>query len=868
MKKSLLFILGFIFTFMFYLSSEVCADTLTYDGINITFGDEDKFNFYYVDNYNFELKDKSFYYDGIKYTFNDDYSYVNSDIKVTNRKFELNGEVLSLDLVNNLILGEKLHYHYAFPVFVTVDELTKTYDFSQQICYKYNEIEACNIDENDVVSITQNQTSIFYYSFLPFYNKDIVFDYIEYRFTLSDGESVINLDPIRYEKEEIIYHESFSIDGYNNVTVNGEKSFISPITSYLENEKINVFVSFIPSFRYGSDVTRYYDATFYSCVGNNYQDCSKISFDGEETIKIPHNAAYYYNMAIPNLTYNKQTMEANYDSFMIKGSYVCVENCDDPISQVDLTFSNEQIYYFSFMTPEFKGEINGKKGTCYIGYFAYTCYGANNTITNKIEFKDDNGIEEVYYYFSESRINKDSEIVNKINNGENIVLNPTNDGYHYLYYKVIDGSGAITTNINNPYIYLFDREGPINPTTNFDSYNSQQVYNSVSLTISYNDTYMGDASKIYYIIANENDSVSIEDVVNGNEYYSGFDIKDNINGDGKYKVCFVGEDYLGNYSPVVTCTQVYTMDITGLRKDEVTITYDNTSYQNSIDIYIDILGVENNTSFACALVYESTIISNSSQLSTTCLNKSNNSLTSIGEGKYHLWIYASDYVGNYSLIKFDDVYLLDNLAPRVSYSIIGNNEVYSNNVRLDVTIEDINQLNSDSLSYEFYLNTYDEASFISFDLDNGISYPFNYYGIYKVAIKACDNTENCKITTFDDSFMIDTSIISIELLGEEVVTILKWSKYKEAGVKASKGNGGKSPVEVEYKIEGEVDYNNVGTYYLTYTSGEGINKVSVTRTVIVKDNSFYIIGLVSFVVIGESIILLRLFVKKRKNDSI
>ena len=98
--------------------------------------------------------------------------------------------------------------------------------------------------------------------------------------------------------------------------------------------------------------------------------------------------------------------------------------------------------------------------------------------------------------------------------------------------------------------------------------------------------------------------------------------------------------------------------------------------------------------------------------------------------------------------------------------------------------------------------------------------------------------------------------------------MLKWSKYDELGAVALKGNNGKSPVNVAYTTDGSVDVNTVGVYYITYTSGEGINQVSVTRKIVIEDNRVYLISLCVFILVGETIILLRLFVKKRKNDSI
>ena len=158
--------------------------------------------------------------------------------------------------------------------------------------------------------------------------------------------------------------------------------------------------------------------------------------------------------------------------------------------------------------------------------------------------------------------------------------------------------------------------------------------------------------------------------------------------------------------------------------------------------------------------------------------------------------------------------------------------------------------------------------FIKFNLDEGITYPFDYYGSYKLAIKVCDKIDNCNLIIANNDFLIDTSKIKLSLVGEEEIVILRWGKYKELGAIANKGNGGKTPTNVDYTIIGEVNTSKSGEYYLTYVSGEGMNKIEVTRKVIVKDTVPYLLVLISLIVVGESIILLRLFIKKRKNDSI
>ena len=48
--------------------------------------------------------------------------------------------------------------------------------------------------------------------------------------------------------------------------------------------------------------------------------------------------------------------------------------------------------------------------------------------------------------------------------------------------------------------------------------------------------------------------------------------------------------------------------------------------------------------------------------------------------QYKLWIYGKDNAGNYALIKLDNDFYIDSLAPRMEKTIEGNPNVYSNNV--------------------------------------------------------------------------------------------------------------------------------------------------------------------------------------------
>ena len=419
---------------------------------------------------------------------------------------------------------------------------------------------------------------------------------------------------------------------------------------------------------------------------------------------------------------------------------------------------------------------------------------------------------------------------------------------------------------------MFDCVGPNikEGSDNFDSYNETDVYSDVEIKVtSYEDNIFTNASEVLFKVISDNEyPLSKEEIIEtGTKYLNGVKIKDYINSDGKYMVCFIGKDYLENYGEV-ECSKTYNLDITKLTKEEVSVTSSNNTYVQNLAINISIDAVNQGVSFKCGLFKKNEVITTNTSLYFNCLNKQENIISFSGEGEYSLWIYASDYVGNYSLIKFDEVYLLDNFAPSVSYNIVGNNNAYSNNVKLNVIANDINGINNDTLSYSFYLNTYNGSEFYTFTLEEGISYPYDYYGTYKVAIKACDNLNNCNTNVYSDDFLIDTGEIKIELNGEKEVKLLKWGKYKEEGVSASKGNNSRVPVSVSYVVSGEVDTNKVGVYYITYSSGEGMNKVSVTRKVIVEDNTSYILIFISLLFASEAIILLRLFVKKRKNDSI
>ena len=134
-----------------------------------------------------------------------------------------------------------------------------------------------------------------------------------------------------------------------------------------------------------------------------------------------------------------------------------------------------------------------------------------------------------------------------------------------------------------------------------------------------------------------------------------------------------------------------------------------------------------------------------------------------------------------------------------------------------------------------------------------------------MAIKVCDSLNNCSVKTSDETFYIDTGIVTLALNGDKQITILRFSRYKELGAIATKGNAGRVSERLDYVIEGEVDNSKAGTYYLTYSAGEGQNKVSITREVIVKESKEYLVWFFVLFVGGGIILSLRLiFVKSKK----
>ena len=149
---------------MFGFTNEVNAKSQTQNNITINFDDDNILNMAYRNINSFKiLEDKSFYFNGVKHTFNNNYTLVDNEIMVDNNSFVLEGDTLIIDLENNKVKSSKVYETYGFRVSASLRN-TKEYTFTQQLCYKYNEIEACNSDKDDQAMVKEDNENYAFYS--------------------------------------------------------------------------------------------------------------------------------------------------------------------------------------------------------------------------------------------------------------------------------------------------------------------------------------------------------------------------------------------------------------------------------------------------------------------------------------------------------------------------------------------------------------------------------------------------------------------------------------------------------------------------------------------------------------------------------
>ena len=155
---------------------------------------------------------------------------------------------------------------------------------------------------------------------------------------------------------------------------------------------------------------------------------------------------------------------------------------------------------------------------------------------------------------------------------------------------------------------------------------------------------------------------------------------------------------------------------------------------------------------------------------------------------------------------------------------------------------------------------------MSFANGETIGYPVNTYGEYKLYVSAEDTLGNKTFTSLNKIFKIDTAVIRISLVGEEVVKLIRGQTYQDEGAVAFKGDVSSGGRTSEVTVHGEVDYNKKGTYTLTYSSGEGDLLVTVTRKIIIEDDTPYLVISISLFVICTLLFSLRYFVFNERRD--
>ena len=456
-----------------------------------------------------------------------------------------------------------------------------------------------------------------------------------------------------------------------------------------------------------------------------------------------------------------------------------------------------------------------------------------------------------------------SETAYSFANGESFSIGEGLNGGYCMYYVVYDKNGNYYK--SDYYIYYFDNSGPVMSYENI--YDNSKYYNSVNVNPEFNDNY-SELKNVYYLwskqVINEEDYLIVK---NNGKAYGGNVSSSELNEDGTYYLYFLAYDSLGNYK--FFDLGVFNIDTTSLGLSDVIVeTYDfNENYSNTGKVKVSVSEMEDNEEFKCGFFKYDNVSLN--ELVNTCYNNQLINLSTGLDGIYDLFVYVHDRANNYSLLNVSHDLKIDTTGPVVSSEILYNDDNYHLVNEITLTISDTSGVNEESLKYGWFLAN--KSNVIGSDLTNSfisgekLGYPSSYYGEYKLYIRALDNLGNEMFISLDKVFKIDTDVIRISLIGDEKITLLRGEEYKELGAKAYKGeviSGGRVS---EINVEGNVDTSKAGTYYITYSSGEGDLKVSVTRTIVVKNDLNYIIVFVSLFTFGVVITCVRLFIR-RKND--
>ena len=755
-----------------------------------------------------------------------------------------------------------------------LEETGKSYRWEHKFCYKVSgQEELCETDltGKDQQENPQDILSSETYSFqfwdgdMPYYSEGFNFEYVKFSNKLvciDDGcnEEII-LDDIEFVSSELDYNYQFLVDAF--YTENNGKKYVD---NYFSQANKYVYVKGYMSNNISSSLTWDNAPTFLVtnsvCVGDNIcrDEAVETVSSGNQSLNLtPYLGNFTFYYSADTLLYDSNN-NINYEYARFKTVVQCQTNCNSrfPDSIVLL----DEIFYFDTELPTVDEE---NTSVASIDEYA-------KSVEVKITVDDSkSGIDpsNLFYqiivpYYNTCDWGQSYNFAYE--NGVSFILGPDlNDGPYCMRYYAYDYTGNYY--VSDYYIFYFDNNAP-SFSLNKDGYIDTNYYNQVNLEVNFTDYYSG-IDSLYYLWSKE--EISEEDYLviknNGKSYDNNgvLSSNGNISEDGTYYLYFVAYDKLGNYK--YYSAGRFNFDTVGLTKEDVeviTINIDEYHEEPSVKIIVEEMSV--NETFKCAFLTSNTV--KIEDLNLICTNNTDVQFPNDLEGEYSLWVYVHDRAYNYTLLEVETSLFIDTSGPRITYSILKEDDAYYITNSITLIANDGSGLNG-NIKYGWFKKGTDNVtnSLLENEVENGgsIGYPVGCYGEYKLYVSAMDNLGNEMFLAIDKIFKVDTDIIRISLVGEDVVTIIRGQKYEDAGAKAYKGDVSSGGRVSSINIDGNVDTKKAGVYYITYSSGDGDLLVSVTRKVIVKSDTPYLVAVFSIFVVGTGLISFRLLIKKKKD---
>ncbi|HHU59883.1 TPA: DUF5011 domain-containing protein [bacterium] len=446
------------------------------------------------------------------------------------------------------------------------------------------------------------------------------------------------------------------------------------------------------------------------------------------------------------------------------------------------------------------------------------------------------------------------------------VNNFTLEGTYFLYITSEDEVGNRYGLIIR---FRVDLSLPYFKTQSLTFPSEQEIYQEVKGKIEFGDSLSGiDENRLYYLwsnteidLENEYSLINIPYTNNSNIELEGVD--------GTWYLYFLVYDNANNFG---TLSFQYTFDNTApvlseerTKNEPSTIASDHSVYINVTDLN----GLESE-SFLCGWFLKGVEVTNSYTLKDTCLNKTFVNSPKGLEGEYVLWFYVSDIVGNFAYLRSENVYSIDTKNPELLYDIVNDHLEYSEINEVFINFSDsYSGIDETSFKYKWLPKgeTPSSSNILEkrFSNESYINYPFNYYGEFRLWLSAKDKAGNEYFAPLNEIFKIDTGIITLEISGESTIKIIKGEKFSDPGATAYKGESLYNGRIIDVDVSTNLDLSKPGTYFIEYTSGEGANRVVVTRTVVVEESHYLIIILITAFISGISTYIYQLIRKSWHN---